>query len=141
MIKVVSILSSDVDEYLSLNPAIQAMYPEPKVFKSDCLGVSVQYCALILINMVTLFLSRRCFDKNWFAVMIPWLLTFMQLCELPLFPVLPAWYSGLLCVWLFSSIYFLTLEVIQTLYQAVPIFILLLIGLPIRIVILHNDWV
>ena len=91
--------------------------------------------------MVTLFLSRRCFDKNWFAVMIPWLLTVMQLCELPLFPVLPAWYSGLLCVWLFSSIYFLTLEVIQTLYQAVPIFILLLVGLPIRIVILHSDLV
>ena len=141
LIKLVTILSSDVAEYLSLNPTIQANYPEPGQFKSDCLGVSVQYCTLIILNMVALFLSRRCCDKNWFAGVIPWLLTAMQLCELPFRPVLPVWYSVLLCIWLFSSIYFLTLEVLQTLYQAVPIFVLLLIGLPARMVAtLHAEF-
>ena len=98
----------------------------------------MQYCILIIINLIALLLSRKYSGTNWFAAIIPWLVTCMQLSELPFSPVLPIWYSGLICIWIFCSIYFLTIEVVQSLYQAIPVFLLLFIGLPTRIVLLHQ---
>lgn len=64
---------------------------------------------------------------------MPWLITLMQLCELPFMPVLPSWYIGMISVWLFGSIFFLTILPLQTLYQAIPIFSILFLCLPARI--------
>ena len=64
---------------------------------------------------------------------MPWLITLMQLCELPFLPVLPTWYIGMISVWLFGSIIFLTVLPLQTLYHAIPIFAVLLLILPARI--------
>ena len=71
--------------------------------------------------------------------MMPWLVTIMQLNEIPFRPVLPFWYTSLNATWLICSIFLLTMELIQTLYQAIPIFLILLIGLPLRVLLLHND--
>ena len=65
---------------------------------------------------------------------IPWLMILMQICELPFLRVLPIWYVVMIAIWLFCSIFFLTVLLFRSLYQAIPILLTLLIGLPARLI-------
>ena len=93
----------------------------------------VQYIVLILVNSVAMILTKK---TDHYPRIMPWILTIMQLCELPLLPVLPVWYTVMISVWLFCTIFFQTILPLQTLYQAIPLFLVLLICLPTRIFIL-----
>ena len=46
----------------------------------------------------------------------------------------PIWYTVLTCSWTLASYFFLTVFALQTLYQAIPVLLMLLIGLPARII-------
>ena len=92
--------------------------------------VIVQYIVLLITNAVAMLLTKK---TDSYPRFMPWLLTIMQLCELPFLPVLPVWYVGIIAVWLFCMIFFQTVLPIQTLYQGLPIFMVLLICLPARI--------
>lgn len=143
LIHVISILKGDLAEYRNTEPALILNYPPENLadstlvhdsgttdLRDSCVLVIIQYCALIIVNSVAMLITRK---NNHYLRLMPWLITFIQLCELPFAPVLPTWYIVLITVWLSCSLFFLTVLSLQTLFQAVPILLTMLICLPIRL--------
>ena len=94
------------------------------VFLAIFTGVS-----LILIKKTTIYVS-----------LLAWFVAVVQLCELPVCAVFPTWYLVMTAAWIFASFFFLTVLTFQTLFQALPILLVLFIGLPIRLVWLIDAW-
>ena len=143
LIHVISILKGDLAEYRNTEPALILNYPPENLadstlvhdsgttdLRDSCVLVIIQYCALIIVNSVAMLITRK---NNHYLRLMPWLITLIQLCELPFAPVLPTWYIVLITVWLSCSLFFLTVLSLQTLFQAVPILLTMLICLPIRL--------
>lgn len=95
-----------------------------------------QYILLLLVNAAAMIVTKK---AEQYLKIVPWLIIFIQLTELPVLPVLPVWYMGLTAIWLFCSIFFVSIIPLQNLFQAIPIFLALFILLPTRIFILISS--
>jgi len=87
----------------------------------------------MLVIGLAMLLTKK---TDCYIEVLAWIIGVVQLCELPFLPVFPIWYLVLTSIWVFASYYFLTVLTFQTLFQAVPILIALLIGLPLRLYLL-----
>ena len=139
------ILTGNVGDYRSSNPEIERNYPpeDPnpeemtdagcEQLKNQCYVVIAQYIVVMLVIAVAMVLTRK---TNHYIHVLAWLIALVQLCELPFHPVFPFWYLFITSSWVFASYFFLTVLSFQTLYQAVPILLILLVGLPLRMYLL-----
>jgi len=145
LVHVGSILGGDIDQFRVVNPEVIANYPPPadstpdaadtgkENLKVDCYLVIGQYFFVMLVIAVALLLTRK---TNYYIHFLPFMIAVVQLCELPFRPVFPIWYLLISAAWVFASYFFLTVLSFQTLYQAVPILLILLVGLPLRLYLL-----
>lgn len=85
------------------------------------------------VTVATLVLIKR---TNLYLSVLAWIICGLQILELPFHPIFPLWYLLISGVWLFASYYFLTVISFQNLFQACPILLILLIGLPLRLYLL-----
>jgi len=140
LIHLAIVLSTDSVEYRRSNPEILALYPigagdgaeDPGAhnLKSDCHLVIGQYVIVVVIVGLAILLTHK---SNYYVQLLAWIIAGVQLCELPFRAVLPAWYLVLTSSWLLASVFFLTVLSFHNLFQAGPVLLVLLFGLPARL--------
>lgn len=141
---VLSIQLGDLDEYRRANPDVIAFYPirmtddmstdtGSDALASDCRSVIVQYVFVMIFIVGAMLLIKK---TDCYITWLAWIIAVIQICELPFYPVFPSWYLILTAAWVFSSYFFLTVLAFQTLFQAFPILLVLLLGLPLRLYLL-----
>lgn len=101
--------------------------------KADCFIVIGQYLGVLLVISTCMILTKK---TNVYMTLLPYLIAFVQLCELPFRPIFPNSYLFITTAWLIASYFFFTVLSFQTLYQAIPILVILLLGHPLRLYIL-----
>ena len=89
-----------------------------------------QFLGVMLVISICMLLTKK---TNVYITLLPYLITLVQLCELPFRPIFPNSYLLITAGWVLASYFFLTVLSFQTLYQAVPILLILLAGLPMEL--------
>lgn len=89
-----------------------------------------QFAILIVIIGAALLIIKK---TSFYVSVMAWMVAVVQLCELPFWPIFPSWYLVISASWIFASFFFLTVLTFQTLFQAFPILVVLLIALPVRL--------
>lgn len=89
-----------------------------------------QMFILIMILAAALFLIKK---TSFYIPVLAYIVAIVQMCELPFWPIFNTHYMVISASWIFASYFFLTVMTFQTLFQAFPILLVLLIGLPLRL--------
>lgn len=138
----VGILARDAESYIESDSTLTATYQDKSgsesaaTLKTHVWNVLAQYIFLIIINIVAMVITKK---ANMFMHLTPWLVALIQLCELPIHAVFPAWYNLLIAVWLGSSLFFVLLLSAQNMLQALPIVLLNLVLQPTRLLLLLGE--